>query len=349
MNEIEKQDYEYIRSRSFIHWEKFSGKRFLVTGATGLIGQNLIKALLYSSEAENLGIHITALVRDVQRAERLFADIQDKTALSFVEGDVTSLPRIAGEIDFIIHGASATDSGFFISHPVETLRIAVDGTANLLKLAQEKRANGMVYLSSMEVYGHPERGHAVTESESAGFDPTNVRNSYPLSKQICESLCTSYAAEYQLPVMCIRLTQTFGPGVRMDDRRVFAEFMRSVLTNQDIVLKTKGETERCYLYTADCVTAILTVLQKGKAGVCYNAANPDTYCSILEMAELVAEKVAEGRIKVLVQLEDTAKLGYASTLYMQLDVSKLRELGWNSAFGLEKMFHNMIQMHRSDT
>jgi nucleoside-diphosphate-sugar epimerase len=339
---VMRSDFEYIDSVGFIPWDKLRNKTILITGGTGLIGSNLIKAVVFVSKKRNLGIRIAALVRSEEKARKIFEDEADYDGLSFIKGDVTMPMDISGDVDYIIHGASVTSSRSFIEHPVETINTAVDGTRNILEIARKKQVEGVVYLSSMEVYGHPEKGHTVTEDEAAGFDTSSVRNCYPLSKQICESLCSSYAEEYGVNVMTIRLTQTFGPGVDYSDGRVFAEFMRSAIEKRDIVLKTMGETERCYLYTADSVTAILAVLLKGERKGFYNAANPDTYCSIMEMAKLVAEKVANGSIKVSVELADVRKQGYASTLYMMLDVSRLRKLGWEPVTDLEGMYRNML-------
>jgi nucleoside-diphosphate-sugar epimerase len=336
------EDFEYVSSVNFIPWDKLSNKTILVTGATGLIGLNIIKSVIYASQKKELNVKVIALVRNMEKANKVFEDEIAYPGLSFILGKIKNMPDISENIDFIVHGASVTSSKSFIDEPVETITTAINGTRNILELARAKNVASVVYLSSMEVYGHPERGHTVTESEVAGFDTSNVRNCYPISKQICESMCSSYASQYGVPVKCIRLTQTFGPGVSFDDGRVFAEFMRSAINKEDIVLKTKGETERCYLYTADSVTAILTVLLNGKNKECYNAANPRTYCSILEMAEMVANDVAGGDISVKIELSDIEKLGYASTLYMMLDVTKIRSLGWAAEKDLPCMFRSMI-------
>ena len=121
------------------------------------------------------------------------------------------------------------------------------------------------------------------------------------------------------------MTQTFGSGINYNDTRIFAYFARCVIEKQDIVLKTKGATERSYLYTTDAVTAILMVLLKGKNGQAYNAADEKTYCSIAEMAEKVAE---DGGIKVRYELQDEMLNGFPQTLYMDLDTTLLKKLGW---------------------
>ena len=113
--------------------------------------------------------------------------------------------------------------------------------------------------------------------------------------------------------------------------------------SRDIVLRTPGATERPYLYTADAVSAILHALLKGEPGEAYTAANPDSCCSIREMAELVADTVADGRIRVVTDLsEDPAKFGYADTLTVMLDISKIRRLGWAPTVSLRDMFARMI-------
>ena len=335
---IFQEDIRNVAKAEFIPWDMLAGKTLFITGATGLIGATVINALNYASKVKQLNLKLLALVRDRNRAEERFRDILGDGVLSFAVGSVEQLPDIDIPIDYIIHGASQTASREFVSHPVETLETTLLGTMNLLKLAKEKKVSGFVYLSSMEVYGYPEKGHKVKENEIGSFAPMNLRNCYPIGKIASENLCCSYASEYPLPAMSIRLTQTFGAGVNYNDTRVFAYFARCVKEQADIVLKTKGETERCYLYTTDAATAILTVLLNGKPGKIYNAADEATYCSIAEMAEKVAEN---GGIKVVYDIQDAAANGFPDTLYMDLDTSELKKLGW-CPLGVG---HTIIQMY----
>ena len=327
------EDLRRVGMAKFIPWDKLNGATILVTGATGLIGSSFIKAIFYANKSKSLNIIIKALVRDIKKAEKIFSNLPyDSESLRFIQGTVESLPQLNFSIDYIVHGASQTNSKEFISHPVETINTSVKGTMNLLELARDKSVKGFIYLSSMEVYGYPERGHKVIEEEIGAMSPLDLRNSYPLSKHICEALCCAYANEYSVPATIIRLTQTFGSEINDNDNRIFAYFIRCVIQKKNIILKTKGETERCYLYTIDAVTAILTVLLKGQAGQAYNAADERTYCSIAEMAEKVA---LEGKIQVEYKIEDEAKNGFPKTLYMNLDTTRLRNLGWELLGGVK--------------
>lgn len=323
--DIFAEDINNVAAADFIPWKKLSGKTVLITGATGLIGRTLVYGLHKANKIHGLNVRVLALVRDRARAEERFRDIISDDMLALVVGSVEAMPIISESIDYIIHGASQTASREFVTHPVETLQTTLNGTMNLLQLGKEKDIKGFVYLSSMEVYGYPEKGHKVKEDEIGRFEPQNMRNSYPIGKIVSENLCCSYAKEYGIPAMSIRLTQTFGAGVNYNDTRVFAYFARCVQEKTNIVLKTKGETERCYLYTTDAATAILTVLLNGKAGEIYNAADEGTYCSIAEMAEQVAKSAG---IEVVYDIQDTVANGFPDTLYMDLDTSKLQKLGW---------------------
>ena len=133
----------------------------------------------------------------------------------------------------------------------------------------------------MEVYGPNRDEEPVSESHASCLDTMSARSSYPESKRMCENLLRFLLIRnIQVPVSCIRLTQTFGPGIRYDDQRIFAMLLRCAMEEKDIELLTEGKTKRSYLYLADAATAILTVLTSVNYGQVYNAANEETYCSI---------------------------------------------------------------------
>lgn len=335
MNRIIREDMEYVTKAEFIPWEKVDGKTVFITGATGLIGYYLTASLLL----RKAGIHVIVLTRNIESAKKRFADFQGvfDEELIFLEGTMEEFPHIIDDVEYIVHGASPTASEEFALHPVETIESIVEGCRNILKLAKEKKVKGMIYLSSMEVYGVVHSHELVDENHPICLDITNPRNSYPISKMLCENLCAGYSREYKVDVKIARLTQTFGPGIRKDDRRVFAYFLERCRNGEDIVLLTEGKTHRSYLYLADAATAIFVMMLKGDSGNAYNAANKNTYCSIRELAELAIETVSEKKNRVRVDVKKTQAMKFMEEHYMNLDTRKLQNLGWNPKFDLAEM------------
>ena len=338
-NPVFRNDMEYIAGVDFIPWDKLRGKTLFITGATGLIGFNLISALAYMNLYKNLPLKILALVRDEAKARERFTEIIAEGApLEFIVGDLEHIPYVTDKVDYIIHGGSPTASRYFAEHPVETIKMNLAGAMTLLEMAREKQVESFLFLSSMEVYGSLHREEKVDENHESFVNTMNPRSSYPEAKRMIEAMCASYAAQYQVPAKVIRLTQTFGAGVRKEDNRVYAQFMRQALAGEDLVLLTQGGTRRSYLYTADAVTAILTVLLNGENGEAYNAANEETYCSIKDMAELVARMKG---VKAIVQESAECSKLYPPELYMNLAVEKLHRLSWISKYSLQDMFVRM--------
>lgn len=340
---IFKEDLENLIKLDYIEWNKFKGKTILITGAAGLIGFNLTSALVYADMKKNLDIKIIAHVHNLSAAREKYAEqLRDSSCLELMSGDILKLPEIQAQIDYIIHLASPTASSYFIEKPVETIKTAVLGTFRILELAKEKHVQSVVYASSMEVYGSPKTETLLSEKDLGYMDPLLVRNCYPESKRQCEALCAAYADEYNIPVVIIRLAQTFGKGVPKNDNRVFAEFARCAAEGRDITLLTDGSSKRCYLYTMDAVSAILTLLCRGEAGKAYNAANPDTYCSVKEMAELVASTVGKNKIKAKVSENCGNCKKFPPPHCYNLSISAISRLGWQPTVGLEEMYRNMV-------
>lgn len=308
----------------------FDGKTVLVTGATGLIGKLCVKSLL----ASGLNIQVIALVRNKEKALNIFGE---NKKLSLLVQDINQKIQTERKVDYIIHTASTTSSQDFVEKPVETIYTALNGTRNVLEFAKNKKIIGMVYLSSLEVYGVPQK-EDIKEEDYGFIDILNPRSSYSESKKMVETLCISYGSEYGVPVKIARLSQTFGAGVSKGDNRVFAQFAKAVINEENIVLHTKGETKRNYCYTTDAIRGIFTVLTKGEKNNAYNVANKNTYISIADMAK----SLENDKTKVVFEI-DNINRGYNPTVKICLNTEKLESLGWQAKVNLEEMFKRTIE------
>ena len=212
-----------------------------------------------------------ALVRNRAKAKTIFDNVSN-FKLKFIVQDITKTLKTRDKVDFIIHTANTTSSKEYVEKPVETINSIVDGTRNILEFAKNKNVRGVVYLSSMEVYGENDfdREEPLKEDDYGYINLLKTRNSYPEGKRLVENMCHGYSEEYNVPVKIARLCQTIGAGVDLEDKRVFAQFARNVVKGEDIVLCTEGEATRSYCYITDAVSAIFALLEKGHNVVAYD-------------------------------------------------------------------------------
>lgn len=321
-------------------WEQLKGRTFLITGATGLIGSVIIKCLQELNRLRGLDIKILAVVRNLEKAGLVLGTEGEnlkflKTDLKYINAD-----SIGRKVDYVIHLASPTVGRFMEENPVETFDLAYRSTFALLTFVKQADVKSMVYVSSLEYYGQVLDDRLITEDMQGYVDPVSPRSSYPMGKRAAEYLCYAFSKEYGTPSKVARLTQTFGAGISENDNRVFAQFARSIIKGEDIVLHTTGESAKPYCYTTDCVSAILYILLNGQKGEAYNVANSDTYISIRGLAEFL-QQYFNPAISVRIELNEN--MGYAPVTKLRLSTEKLQSLGWKPMYGLKDIFDRVIK------
>ena len=320
-------------SRLSLPWEKLDGCNILITGATGLIGSCLVEVLM---KHPGMTYHVYATGRNKNRAYSLFNKYFSDPLFHFIQYDVTT-PLISNiPFHYIVHAASNASPNFFVANPVEVIKANINGVINLIEYGYKHDLRRFLFVSSGEVYGEGD-GREFTEDYSGYVDCTSPRSCYPTSKRAAESLCVSYAYEYGVESVIARPSHTYGPHFTESDNRVYAQFIRNVLRDEDIVMKSKGEQFRSWCYVIDCVSGLLNILLKGKNGDAYNIADNNSNIPIKDLAEMIA---AIGKKKVIIeQPSETEKMSFNVVKKSIFNTMKLMDLGW---FPIrEEMLQNM--------
>lgn len=309
-------------------------KQILVTGATGLIGGCLVDMLIQSA----CHCKVFAMGRNEERARKRFADYWSLDSFGFIRGDVTNPLSCDYTFDYIIHAASNASPNFFREKPVEVIKSNIIGVDNLMAYGISHQMKRMLFVSSGEIYGEGHGGE-FKETDSGYVDCATPRACYPSSKRAAETLCVAYAAEYDADVVIARLCHTFGPYFTESDNRVYAQFIRNLLEGKDIVMKSRGEQYRSWLYVVDAALALLTILLKGAKGEAYNVADEQSNITIRELAELLAS--AEKR-KVIFDI-DEANGNTTPITRATFSTEKLAQLGWQPRTAIaEGLAHTLV-------
>ena len=317
-------------------YDDLAGKAVAVTGATGLVGSYLLRALDAVNRAHGLKLRLIALCRKPEAAKDRLSGMENLSILSY---DACAPLNANFRADFTVHAASNAHPLAFSSDPVGTMQANLLGTMQLL---EHVRATGgrLLFLSTGEIYGENPELASFDEHSFGSIDPMRFRSCYPESKRAAETLCDSYAQQYGVDALVARLTYTYGPTITKESSRADAQFLRCALEGRDIVLKSPGTQIRSYCYAADTVSALITLLLKGATGEAYNVANPTCSPSIREYAGTLAGLAG---VQLMFDLPpESERAGYSAVTRAVLNPEKLMNLGWHAAYDLrEGLMHTL--------
>jgi nucleoside-diphosphate-sugar epimerase len=276
----------------------------LITGATGLIGLNLIK---YISSFNKYDIHINYLNNlDPVFENYLCENIKHHR---FDICDINAMSKLT-DYDLIIHASGYGQPKKFMSDPYKTMFINSISTHALLQ--KVKKGGKFVFLSSSELYADTNTQNN-SESDCIVINPKNKRNSYIIGKLFGENINELYSTQNNIKYINIRLSATYGPGFKLNDNKVINEFISKSLSQNQIHLQDDGSSVRNFLYVGDCIKMIWNIIVMGKHNT-YNVAG-DSVLTIKDLAKIICDKTKSKLIlgEKIKSLESSPKLVNIST------------------------------------
>ncbi len=289
-------DLESLSTRLSDVFRCLSGHELLILGGGGFLGHYLVQAPLHWNRANPESPPIRVSVHDsFRRGVPAWLDALDDSALTIVERDVLSpLPTDMPRFSFVMHAASIASPTFYRRYPIETMDANVGGLRLVLDYAADRASSGeplsgLLFFSTSEIYGDPDAANIPTPETYRGLvSCTGPRACYDESKRYGETLSVNYAQMHNVPVTVVRPFNNYGPGLRLDDRRVISDFARDIVMNRDIELLSDGSATRTFCYVTDAVDGYYRALVKGRRGEAYNVGTDGPEICVRGVAEEMA-------------------------------------------------------------
>ena len=299
-------------------------KRVLITGAAGFLGSHLCDRFI--SE----GFHVIGMdnliTGNIRNLEHLFP----LENFEFYNQDVSKYVHVAGDLDYILHFASPASPIDYLKIPIQTLKVSSLGTHNLLGLAKAKGAKILV-ASTSEVYGDP-LVHPQTEEYWGNVNPIGPRGVYDEAKRFQEAITMAYHTFHGLEIAIVRIFNTYGPRMRLNDGRVLPAFIGQALRGEDLTVFGEGNQTRSFCYVDDLIEGIYRLLHSNYFQP-VNIGNPDEI-TILDFAKEIINLTGTGQKIVYKDLPKDDPMQRQPNI----EVAK-RELDWepkvNRAEGLK--------------
>ena len=348
INPVIEEDGRRLLGKTKRIREALDDSTVLLAGAGGFLGAYLLDVLAVWTRESAVSCRVLAVDNFASGIPERIRHLRGENWLRIIEHDLRQPLDPSEPVNWIIHAASIASPTFYRRFPLETIDVNVAGTRHLLDLARSPETRAMLFLSSSEIYGDPTPDAIPTPEDYRGFvSCTGPRACYDESKRLGETLCTTYHRQHSTPVRIGRPFNVYGPGQRLDDRRIIPDMVSAALAGGPLVLLSDGTATRSFCYARDAASAILTILCMGRDGEAYNLGNDAEELTMLDVARTI-KRVSPGNDLTIEHRVSP------DTLYLtdnpqrrKPDLRKLRALeGWTPEVSLEAGLERTLRSYR---
>lgn len=302
----------------------------LITGAAGFVGSHLADKFVEE------GCYVIGIDNFLTGSPENISKLLNHDNFEFIEHDIIEKIKIEKNIDVVLHFACPASPEDYLEYPLETLKVDSFGTHNTLEIAKENNAR-YIFASTSEIYGDP-LINPQPESYWGNVNSIGVRSVYDESKRFSEALSMAHFREHKIDIRIVRIFNTYGPRMKLNDGRVVPNFISQALTHEDLTVYGDGKQTRSFCYVSDLVEGIYKIsTTEGLDGEIMNLGNPDEY-RIIDFAEIILQKTGSNSKIVFKDLpEDDPKLRCP-------DISKVQSLiDWKPTIPLDKGLETTIE------
>ena len=292
----------------------------VITGGSGFVGSYLCERLI--NDGHNLIVVDNLLTGSTENIR----DLMDNDNFSFIEHDVQNHIEIENKVDYVLHFASAASPKAYTEHPVNTLKAGSIGTLNTLGLAKKHNSQYLL-ASTSEVYGDPLISPQ-SEEYWGNVNPNGERSMYDEAKRFAEAAVATYSRSYDIKAKIVRIFNTYGPRMQLNDGRVVTNFIFQALQDNNITIYGDGSQTRSFSYVEDTVDGIISLMQSNEYDV-FNIGNPNEI-TVLELAQKIIE-LTNSKSEIVFK-----SLPSDDPKQRKPDISKAKsKLGWEPKVNLE--------------
>lgn len=348
-NSVIQDDVRSIAEELADRLAPLSGSAILVTGGSGFLCSYFLETIAWLNgttwrrpcrviSADNLRSGV---------AERL-AHLAGRPDFRFITQDISQPFSVNEPVEWIIHGAGIASPTFYRRYPLETIDVNVTGTRHVLELAKRQNTRSILYLSSSEIYGDPDPRNIPTAENYRGYVSCNgPRACYDESKRLAETLCGVYRSLHQVRVKVVRPFNVYGPGQRLDDRRVVPDLISAALQRRPLILHSDGRATRSFCYIRDAIRAMWLILMSDADGEAFNVGSDEKEISVTELAHELARVVGPPTLEIVHRQSEDMHYLTDNPQRRCPDLTKLRErFAWKPAVSLAEGLRRTLDSYK---